>query len=290
MLPTSSSPWSPRSEDARYQDRQCHDDEGARHQRRPPAQCQEQREAGQPHSEGEPAGLVEVGDQGPQLLEEVALALLDAEQLRELTDEDRQGQADDEALEHRLGDHRGQEPQPQQARREGDDPGDQGERGREGDVVARVVRERCDDPRRQRGGGRHRGDDQVARAAEQRVEHQRGSGGVQTDHGWGPSDAGVGERLGHEHGPNREAGDNVGTRPAAVIPGEGDQQHPRHPADARTVLRPVASPDSGEGRGGPRAYREPAPQEVKRWDKRSVRSSRLPSESPSRRCPSSRSS
>ena len=58
-----------------------------------------------------------LAEQAPDLLEEVALALLDAEQLRELADDDGQREADDEALEHRLGDEAGEEAEPQQARR-----------------------------------------------------------------------------------------------------------------------------------------------------------------------------
>ena len=64
-------------------------------------------------------GLVELAEQVPQLLEEVALALGDPEQLGQLPDHDRQGQADDEALEHRLRDEVGHKTQPRQPR---DDP------------------------------------------------------------------------------------------------------------------------------------------------------------------------
>jgi hypothetical protein len=53
-----------------------------------------------------------VGEQVPDLGEEVALTLVHAEQTRKLAGDDRQREADDEALEHRLGDERGQEAEP----------------------------------------------------------------------------------------------------------------------------------------------------------------------------------
>ena len=53
-------------------------------------------------------------EHAPDLLEEVAVLLLDPEQLRHLARDDRQRDPDDEALEHGLGDQRGQEPEPHQ--------------------------------------------------------------------------------------------------------------------------------------------------------------------------------
>jgi hypothetical protein len=50
----------------------------------------------------------------PRLLEEVARSLLHAQQLGHLTDNDRQGEANDETLQHRLRDERRNESQPQQ--------------------------------------------------------------------------------------------------------------------------------------------------------------------------------
>src|SRR5580704_12755513 len=86
--------------------------------------------------------IAEMDDDVPQLLEEVARALLDAEQLGDLTDDDRQRQPDDEALDDGLGDEAREEPQTQEAGQE------RGEAGRD----------------RQRSGGRHRADYELARA------------------------------------------------------------------------------------------------------------------------------
>ena len=72
-------------------------------------------------------GVAQVGHQVPDLLEEVALAPLDPEQLGQLPGHDGQGQPDDEPLEHRLGDEAGQEPQAQQPGEHGRDPGGDGQ-------------------------------------------------------------------------------------------------------------------------------------------------------------------
>jgi hypothetical protein len=58
-------------------------------------------------------GVAQMDDDVPQLLEEVAAALLDAEELRDLANDDRRRQPDDEALDHRLGDEARHEPQAQ---------------------------------------------------------------------------------------------------------------------------------------------------------------------------------
>ena len=70
---------------------------------------------------------------------------------------------------------------------------------------------------RQRGGGRHRPDDQVARAAEGGVQQQRRRRRVQADDGRDAGDRRVGERLGHQHRPHREPGDQVAAQPRAVV-------------------------------------------------------------------------
>ena len=59
--------------------------------------------------------------EAPELLEEVAVSSLDAEDLGELAGDDRQGQADDEALEHGLGDEAREEAQPEQPGGDGHD-------------------------------------------------------------------------------------------------------------------------------------------------------------------------
>ena len=91
------------------------------------------------------------------------VAFSHAEQLRQLPDDDREGEPDDEPLEHRLGDERGEEAEPQQPGEDADDPGDDGQdRGRR-----RRTRSLPPSARSatiaggQRRGGRHGADHQV---------------------------------------------------------------------------------------------------------------------------------
>jgi len=66
-----------------------------------------------------------VGEEVPELLEEVTLALVDSEQLRDLPGDDGQGQADDESFEHRFGDEPGEKAEFEQPGEDRDDAGDQ---------------------------------------------------------------------------------------------------------------------------------------------------------------------
>ena len=146
----------------------------------------------------QPARVAEVAEQVPELLEEVALALGDAEQLRHLADDDRQREADDEALQHRLGDEAREEAEPQRARRRA-----RGSRPTSASVIVsceegvRSARgEVADRRRRQRRSRGHRPGDEVPRAAERGVEDQRARRRVQADDRRDAGDRRVGERLG----------------------------------------------------------------------------------------------
>jgi hypothetical protein len=99
------------------------------HDRGQAPQPQDQGERGQADGQGGQAGLAELGQEVAELLEEVAAAPLDPEQVRELAGDDGQGQPDDEALEHRLGDEAGQEAQAQHPGQDGDEPGGDGQGG-----------------------------------------------------------------------------------------------------------------------------------------------------------------
>jgi hypothetical protein len=65
----------------------------------------------------------------------------------------------------------------------------------------------------------------VLRATEGGEEDQGGRSRVEADDGRDARDGGVGERLGHEHGPHREASEHV----AAVPP------PPRFPVDGAKI-------------------------------------------------------
>ena len=109
------------------------------------------------------------------------------------------------------------------------------ERGGQGEVLAGVGAEVADDARRQRRGRRHRRDDQVPRAAEQRVEQQRRDGGVEADDGRHAGDPGVRQRLGDEHRPDGEAGDHVAAQPGRTEAAEGRAR--------RRCATPAGAPD-----------------------------------------------
>ena len=105
--------------------------------------------------------------------------------------------------------------------------------------------ERGDRRRRQRGGGGHRAGDELARAAERGVEDQRAGRRVQAHDRGDAGDRGVGERLGHEHRPDRQPGDEV----AAQRMRAGSAQRGKQPPHRRQTrctphgLRvPVAPP------------------------------------------------
>ena len=182
------------------------------------------------------------GDHSPELLEEVALLLLDAEQLGHLADDDGQGEADDEALEHRLGDEVGEEPEAQQSGAEGEHAGHQGEHaGERRDVVGAARRQVGDRRRGQRRGRRHRPDDEVARAAERGVEDQRRRRGVEADDRRHAGDRGVGERLGHEHRPDGEPGDEVAAQPPTVVAGQRAEDRKGHCRRGLSRRRPSPS-------------------------------------------------
>ena len=151
-----------------------------RHSRKP----EQHREGPHPDQKREAVGLVDIDQEVPDPLEEVAAAGLDSEQLRYLADDDRQRQADDETLEHGLGDEVREEPEPQEAGDQRGEPDADRERSRRRDELVSVARDGVPDnrSRKGRGGGGWPGD-QLARTAESRVENQRGRHRVETDDG-----------------------------------------------------------------------------------------------------------
>jgi hypothetical protein len=176
-------------------------DERAGNDRRHLLQPDDEDEGEAADQQGEAARVAEVAEQVPELLEEVALGLLDTEELRHLADDDRQRQPDDEPLEDRLGDEAREEAEPEDSCKEGEDSGHEGERDRQLEEVVgaggRQVGHRCGGQRR---SGRHRAGDEVPRAAECRVEQQGARGRVEADDRGDAGDRRVRERLRDEHG------------------------------------------------------------------------------------------
>ena len=124
------------TEQMHRQDPEQHRHERGRDGAVPYLQPKNQREGQHADEHRQTARLIDVLDELPKLLEEVAGAFLDAEQLRQLADDDRQGQSDDEPLQDRLGDEGRDEPQPQDRCGDREQPDGDRERRRQLDVVA----------------------------------------------------------------------------------------------------------------------------------------------------------
>ena len=103
--------------------------------------------------------------------------------------------------------------------------------------------------RRDQGRGRRRGlDHQVPRRAEQRVQQERGQQGVKTGLRRQPGDPGIGHGFGHHETPQRQAGDDVGGQPRALIRRQpvNDRKEPGQEARLRSRDRL-----SNNGHGAP---------------------------------------
>ena len=234
------------------QDAEEDDDERGGDRRRQPAETEQDDQRRETDGEGLPLGVAEVGDDVPHLLEEVVALSFDAEELGDLADDDRQREADDEPLQHRLGDEVGEEAEPRQPGDEREESRGEGEQRREGgEILIRPAGGQVGHRRRrQRGGRRHRPDDEMPAAAERRVEDQRGRGGVQADDRRDAGDRGVGQRLGHQHRPDGQPGDDVAAQPAPVVSAErGEHRQPRS-STGRRGHRRANLPDLAQGLSG----------------------------------------
>lgn len=143
----------------------------------------------------------------------------------------------------------GEKAEPREPGEQRDEPGDDRERGG-GDDEGRGTRgdDVGDGGSGQGGGGRHRPGDQVPRASQRRVEQQRAGGGVEPDDLRDPGDRRLGQRLGHEHRPHREAGDEVAAQPFAPVAAQRREEPARgvHGGASRgpRCRRPAALPRS----------------------------------------------
>ena len=249
-LPDDGDPFVGQVEELDHNDPERHGHERSGDRRREATQSEDDGERRGADGERPCLGVAEVSDDSPQLLEEVALFLLDAEQLGNLADHDRQGEADDEPLEHWLGDEVGEKSEAQQSGSEGEQPGHQGEHTRERQhLVGTAGREVGHRRRRERGGGRHRSDDEMARTAERGVEDQRRRRGIEADHGRNTGDRRVGQRLGDEHRPHGEPGEQVTAEPRPVVAGERAKDRQVH-ADLRSEDRRPVVLDADHGPPG----------------------------------------
>ena len=112
-------------------DRSRDSDQRAGNGRSNTPQSDDQRQRDRADEQREPLRISQMGDQLPRLLEEVAAPPADPEHLRQLADDDRERQSDDEALEHGLADEVGQEAETQHTREQRGDAGGQRQPRRE---------------------------------------------------------------------------------------------------------------------------------------------------------------
>jgi hypothetical protein len=147
---------------------------------------------------------------------------MDAEQLRDLIEDDDDPDPRLEADEHRLGDEARDEAEAQQPREDQERAREKRQRRRCRQRCGRVARfsERAElggDEDRER---RRAADAEQSRRAEQRVEHHRAERRVQADLHRKPGDRRVRHGL-RDHDRRRDqAGDEVGAQPLALVVGE----------------------------------------------------------------------
>ena len=88
-----------------------------------------------------------------------------------------------------------------------------------------------------------------AGSCRRRRTEQRPGGGVQPDHRRHARDRGVGERLGHQHRPDRQPGDHIAAQPTRVVAAQRGEQGAASPAASRHRRPPPggrSSPSLGD--------------------------------------------
>lgn len=114
-----------------------------------------------------------------------------------------------------------QEPEPQHTGDQRREPGRERQAGSEGGEPVVADRHQVrDGGGRQRGGGGHG-------APQRGVQDQRAWRGVQADDRRDAGDRCVGQRLGHQHSPHRQPGDDVAAQPRTLIAVQRREQ-PQH--------------------------------------------------------------
>ena len=192
--------------------------ERTRNARSEAAQAEDHRQRARADEQSQALRVAEMGDEVPGLLEEVARPRADPEQLRQLADDDREREADDQALEHGRADELGQEAEAQQTRDQGGDARRHGQAGGErGEVLVPHRGQIGDRGRRQGRGGRHGSHDEHPRAAKGCVQQQRAGRRVEAHDRRHVRDARVRERLRNQDRPEREARDQIAAKPRALI-------------------------------------------------------------------------
>ena len=231
ISPTVATPWAARSRTALMAMAAASTNETAGKPGHEALQEEERGEGGHADDQGHHARVAQIAGDVRELADRVPLALLEAEELRELRDGHEDRQPEDEARHHRPRQEVRDEPEPAQPGRDEQDPGDDDERRRQlrEVLLARVQgRDRRED---EHGRGRGAGYDEVTARPEDGVQGERGQQRVQAGLRGQTGQAGVGDHLGDQQPPDGEAGHRVGRQPPSPIPRQppDDRHEPGQP-------------------------------------------------------------
>ena len=250
------------AEEPRRGDAAADRDQRRRRMRPQPLHADQHRERRHRHGQRDQRGFGNVLRDAQDVGKEALLGDVDAQELGHLVEHDHEADPGLEAGQDRRGNEVGDEPQPQQAASEQHRADQRGQRGRRRDELGRVaVRNRQAELRagqdRQRGGGT---DAEHARRAEQRVDHHRDEGGVQTDGDGQAGDGRVGHGLGQDDRGGRQAGDHVEAQSA--LAGRVGRRLDRRRVHA---VAPAGAATSGGSHTTVRAATRPDPRIVWAW-------------------------
>ena len=181
-------------------------------------ECEQHNQARKPHDRGREVCIGQLPDQVPQLLEKIAVAARDAEELRHLTDHGDPYQALNETLHGGFGNEVGDPTHAQQTEDQKEHTHRHGQRGSQRHKIAGALRGQGTDRHAGDEGGRRVGpDDHGPRGAEDRVGNQRQGNGIQPDEWRDFGNAGVGHGSRDQNGPYGQPGDNVVPQPRELV-------------------------------------------------------------------------
>ena len=222
--------------------------EDARDPARDPPQPEDQRQAAHPDEQGDRDDLP-VGDplhQANDATDDVIGVHGEAQQLRELGDHDREGDAVHVADPDRPRQEVGDEAQARDRGSQAQEPGHDREGAGEGDRADGIAAGEGDDGRRDQGQQRRvRPEDEDPRRPHQEVGDEGADRGIQTRDRGQAGGLRVAHANGHEEGGQGQAGDDVVPEPATRVgaePGDrrkGGRQHGPDPAGRAGLRRKV---------------------------------------------------
>ncbi len=218
-------------------------DEGSGDARRDPSEPEDDDQGDGAHNQRRATRLGQAAEPRAQLLERVVAADVGAGELGELTDDDVDRRAEQEAGHHCTREELGDPPHPEHGEEHEQQSGDQRDACDEGRYVVFAG-----DPGSQDGSSGNRGQPRagphgdLAAGAEDRVEDRPGGSGVQTVLERDSRDACIAEVLGDDERRDDHPGDQVAAKPLALI--GADPVRNRHQASVHPVLAPARSLDA----------------------------------------------